>query len=81
MDFPSIPNKLNAIIFNIRTKRDIKGFSQLYVATKLKMSQNAYSKIELGRTKLTVSTLLEIAEILNMQVIELINTVNESSRQ
>ena len=81
MDFPSIPNKLNAIIFNIRTQRDIKGFSQLYVATKLKMSQNAYSKIELGRTKLTVSTLLEIAEILNMQVIELINTVNESSRQ
>jgi len=81
MDFPSIPNKLNAIIFNIRTKRDIKGFSQLYVATKLKMSQNAYSKIELGRTKLTVNTLLAIAEILNMQVIELINTVNESSRQ
>ena len=73
MDFPSIPNKLNAIIFNIRTKRDIKGFSQLYVATKLKMSQNAYSKIELGRTKLTVNTLLAIAEILNMQVCEFLN--------
>jgi len=45
----------------------------MYVAAKLKMSQNAYSRIELGRTKLTVNTLLAIAEILNVQVYEFLN--------
>jgi len=60
-------------MFNIRTQREIKGFSQMYVAAKLKMSQNAYSRIELGRTKLTVNTLLAIAEILNVQVYEFLN--------
>ena len=60
-------------MFNIRTQREIKGFSQMYVAAKLKMSQNAYSRIELGRTKLSVNTLLAIAEILNVQVYEFLN--------
>jgi len=69
----TIPNKLNAIIVNIRAQRELKGFTQMYVAIKLKISQTAYSRIESGHSKITVNTLLAIAEILNMQVNKFLN--------
>jgi transcriptional regulator with XRE-family HTH domain len=65
--------KIKAIASNIRNKREYRNYTQEYLAAKLKISQNAYSKIELGYTKITVERLFQIAEVLEFSVTELIN--------
>lgn len=65
--------KIKAIAANIRHKREYRNYTQEYLALKLNISQNAYSKIELGYTKITVERLFQIAEILEFEVAELIN--------
>ncbi|GAA4326443.1 hypothetical protein GCM10023149_29270 [Mucilaginibacter gynuensis] len=57
--------KLKKVADNIREARLLRNYSQDYMALKLNISQNAYSKIELGYTRLTYNRLVEIAEILN----------------
>ena len=74
MGFETIQNKIDAMMVSIRTRREKQGYSQLYVATKLNISQNAYSKVELGQTKITLDTLLALAEILNLHVLDLLNS-------
>ncbi|WP_216857751.1 helix-turn-helix domain-containing protein [Pedobacter steynii] len=44
----------------------IKGYSQEYMAFRLNISQNAYSKLERGETELTVRRFYEIIEILEV---------------
>lgn len=56
----------------IRTIRSEQGMSQDYVATKIGISQNAYSRIELGLAKLSIDRMLKIAEILNVSPITLL---------
>lgn len=68
-----IIQKTKTITSNIRTIREQKSYSQHDVAARMQMSQNAYSKIELGHTRLTVERLLHIAHIFDMQVIDIIN--------
>lgn len=58
---------------NIRSVRIEKQFSQDYVAAKLNISQNAYSKMELGRTEIPVERLLNLARILEVELVELLN--------
>jgi len=58
---------------NIRNTRINRNYTQDYLAAKLKISQNAYSKIELGRTKVTVEKLLVIADVLDADACDLIN--------
>ena len=65
--------KIKAIATNIRNKREYRNYTQEYLAFKLNISQNAYSKIELGYTKITVERLFQIAEVLEFDVTELIN--------
>jgi transcriptional regulator with XRE-family HTH domain len=65
--------KIKAIAANIRHKREYRNYTQEYLALKLNISQNAYSKIELGYTKITVERLFQIADILEFDVAELIN--------
>ena len=65
--------KIKAIAANIRHKREYRNYTQEYLALKLSISQNAYSKIELGYTKITVERLFQIANILEFDVAELIN--------
>jgi len=50
----------------IRTYRLIKGYSQSYMAFCLSISQNSYSKLELGQVELTITRLIEIADILQV---------------
>ncbi len=57
---------------NIRKIREYRNYTQEYLAAKLCISQNAYSKIELGYTKITVDRLLHIAEILDTDPYQLI---------
>jgi transcriptional regulator with XRE-family HTH domain len=66
--------KIKAIAANIRNTREGLNYTQEYLAAKLSISQNAYSKIELGYTKITVERLFQIASILGSDVHELINT-------
>jgi len=66
--------KIKAIAANIRHIREGLNYTQEYLAAKLSISQNAYSKIELGYTKITVERLFQIASILDVEVAELINT-------
>lgn len=62
---------VNEILTKIRSKRLEKNYSQTYLASRLKISQSYYAKIENGITKLTVDELIEISEILNINLSEL----------
>ncbi|ALL07399.1 hypothetical protein AQ505_19040 [Pedobacter sp. PACM 27299] len=52
----------------LRIQRVIKGYTQDYMAERLHLSQNSYSKLERGLTSLTVSRLYQIAEILEISI-------------
>jgi transcriptional regulator with XRE-family HTH domain len=70
----SMAYKVKAVAANIRNKREDLNYTQEYLAAKLSISQNAYSKIELGYTKITVERLFQIADILETDLMDLINT-------
>ena len=52
----------------IRQKRTQLRYSQEYMAFKLNQTQNAYCKVELGHTKVTLLKLIEICEIFEVEV-------------
>ncbi|MEZ4798603.1 MAG: helix-turn-helix transcriptional regulator [Flavobacteriales bacterium] len=56
----------------IKSIRTSHGFSQDYVARKIGISQNAYSRLELGVSKLSIDRMLKIAFILGVSPIELL---------
>ncbi len=56
----------------IRSLREAKNWSQEDMAAKLNMSINGYSKIERGETKAHIPKLEQIAEVFDMDLIELI---------
>lgn len=53
-------------IDKIKSRRKLLGYSQEFVASKLGLSQKAYSDIESGKTKLKSEVLNEIAKILEI---------------
>jgi transcriptional regulator with XRE-family HTH domain len=69
--------KAKAIITNIRKIREFRDYTQDYLAAKLNISQNAYSKIELGYSSITVARLIQIAEILEIDLAALVSTNSE----
>lgn len=60
------------MIRHIRQRREELQYSQHYMSAKLRICQNAYSKIELGLSKLTVERLLMICALLDLRASELI---------
>ncbi|HJP62902.1 MAG TPA: helix-turn-helix transcriptional regulator [Mucilaginibacter sp.] len=64
--------RINQVAANIRKIREHRNYTQEYLAAKLRISQNAYSKIELGYTKITVERLFQIAEILESDPVNII---------
>jgi len=60
------------ILANIIAIRNKKGFSQDYLASKIGLKQSGYGLIERGDRRLQVSTLLQIALIFEMHVVDLI---------
>jgi transcriptional regulator with XRE-family HTH domain len=64
--------RTEAIVNNIRLTRERRNYTQDYMAMKLNCSQNAYSKLELGYSKITVARLLEICEVLDVTIIDII---------
>ena len=69
--------KTKNVAGNIRKIREYRDYTQDYLAAKLKISQNAYSKIELGYSKLTIDRLFQIALILEVEVTHLL-TLNHN---
>ncbi|MFD2636626.1 helix-turn-helix domain-containing protein [Pedobacter mendelii] len=64
--------KTKNVAGNIRKIREYRDYTQDYLAAKLKISQNAYSKIELGYSKLTIDRMFQIASILEIEVTRLL---------
>ncbi len=63
------PSKImENILKKLKSARNEKGYSQEYVAEKLKISQKSYCKIENGCTNLSVTRLIQIAYILNLDL-------------
>ncbi len=67
-----IPTRKKAISINIKRVRLERNYTQEYLGQRLSISQNAYSKIEMGRTSVTIEKLLGIADILEVNIMELI---------
>ncbi len=57
----------------IKKIRELKGYSQEYLAGKLDISQRAYSKIENGETRLHWDRMTQITKILDIDPIDMIN--------
>lgn len=66
--------KTKAVAANIRKTREQRNYTQDYLAAKLEISQNAYSKIELGYSNITLSRLVNIADILEVDLMTLMDT-------
>lgn len=56
----------------IKQLRELKNFTQEYIAQKLGLSTRAYSKIETGETQLTINRLNEISTILGIEPMEIL---------
>lgn len=63
----------NAIAANIRKARLNKNYSQEYLGSRLNISQNAYSKIEIGLSSISLQRIFEIAEVFEVEVCDLID--------
>jgi transcriptional regulator with XRE-family HTH domain len=57
----------------IRKVRELKGFTQDFMAGKLEMSQRAYSKIENNDIKLDWGRIEDISKILNIEPTDLVS--------
>ncbi len=56
----------------IRHYREQRNFSQKWVASQMKISQNAYSKIENNLTQLTVHHIKQLSQILDVPMLDLL---------
>lgn len=56
----------------IKQIRELKNFTQEYVAQKLGLSTRAYSKIETGETQLTINRLNEISKVLGIEPMDIL---------
>jgi transcriptional regulator with XRE-family HTH domain len=72
MDDIIISSKIAIIRANIIQERQRLNYTQEYLGYKLGISQNAYSKIELGYTRITVKHFFHIAEILGCSPLKLL---------
>ncbi|OOQ60397.1 helix-turn-helix domain-containing protein [Mucilaginibacter pedocola] len=59
----------------IRQRRLKVNYSQEYVAEQLGISQNAYSKFEMGQCNITLIRALHVCEILGIDLAELLRPV------
>lgn len=62
----------------LRQQRILKEYSQEYMAAQLGVSQQAYNKMENGATKIELSRLTKIAEILEINLVHFIAPVENS---
>jgi len=58
---------------NIKKLRELKNYTQAYMADELRLSLSGYGKIERDETEITLSRLKEIAEILETDYSTILN--------
>lgn len=63
---------LTQVHLNIKQIRELRNWSQDYIADSLSISTRAYSKIESGETQLSLNRLNEISKILELDPIQII---------
>lgn len=63
---------MNIVGEKIKKIRELRNFTQDYMANRLEMTQAGYSKIERGQTDLSMSKLDEIAKVLEVPVEDII---------
>jgi transcriptional regulator with XRE-family HTH domain len=56
----------------IKKIRELRNFTQKYLADELSLSQSAYSKIEMGETEITYARLEKIAAVFEMKLEDII---------
>ena len=56
----------------LKQLRELKNYTQEYMATELGLSTRAYSKIEAGETQLTINRLNEISRVLGIEPMEIL---------
>ena len=61
---------------NIKNIRELKNFSQEYVANEIEVSQSTYSRIENGTAPIKIDILQRIAEVLEVDLSTLLSTTN-----
>ncbi len=69
--------KAKTIAANIRKLREYRDYTQDYLAAKLNISQNAYSKIELSYSRITLERLFVISAVLEVKPEDLISMETE----
>lgn len=57
----------------IKKVRELRNFTQEYMATQLSLSQEGYSKIEADKTKVSLERIEQIAQILQIDLFDLLN--------
>lgn len=69
-----IQQRLIAITAYIRSIRLMQGLTQSDMADRLNMTQNGYSKIESGKTRLSLIILFQIADIFKIDIKQLLKS-------
>lgn len=72
---PQTISPTELIATKIRTLRRNREYSQEYMAVMLHISQNAYSRLENGKTPLTLDRFYEVCQILQIKPAELLDMV------
>ncbi|NJN35174.1 MAG: helix-turn-helix transcriptional regulator [Saprospiraceae bacterium] len=67
---------MKTILHNLKNFREARHLSQEYLAAELGISQAAYSKIENGKTELTIAMLDKICHILHVNRQEMMTESN-----
>ncbi|KAA2240639.1 helix-turn-helix transcriptional regulator [Chitinophaga agrisoli] len=65
-------NPTSRVTAKLRSLRRRKEYSQEYMAFMLNISQNAYSRLENGKTPLTINRLFDICALLNVPPADLL---------
>ena len=68
----------DTIAKNIRKHRELKGFSQEYMAHQLNVNQSTYAKMENSSTKITIDKLFSVAKLLEADVSEILDLKNQT---
>lgn len=63
---------MKEINLKIKQLRELKSYTQEYMADKLNVSNSTYSRIETGMQDITISRLAEIATVLDVEAWELL---------
>ena len=63
---------------NIKKYRELKGFSQEYMAHQLSVNQSTYAKMENNSTKITIDKLFSVAKLLETDVSEILDLKNQT---